>query len=111
MIARSLFRPGAKNILILKRDLAAGVGRREPSTIKNVRKVVEQKKNDKSRQPKSKQDDNNMVEDSSYLNAPRSRGRDDDSLSRFPNLNSPGGILRMLDYGGTIEQSQRHRVV
>lgn len=103
MIVRSLFRSGAKNILVLKRDLAAGVGRREPSTIKNVRKVVEQKKIDtKSRQPKSKQDDNNMVEDSSYLNAPRSRGRDDDSLSRFPNINSPGGILRMLDYGGTL---------
>eukprot|EP00979_Chaetoceros_neogracilis_P004259 scaffold749_cov242-Chaetoceros_neogracile.AAC.17 len=41
-------------------------------------------------------------EDSNLLNAPRTRGRDDDSLSRFPNFNSPGGILRGLDYGGTL---------
>ena len=27
---------------------------------------------------------------------------DDDYLSRFPNLYSPGGLLRGLDYGGTI---------
>ena len=40
--------------------------------------------------------------DSNLLNAPKIRGRDDDSLSRFPNLSSPGGILRGLDYGGTI---------
>jgi uncharacterized membrane protein YeiH len=41
-------------------------------------------------------------EDSNLLNAPRVRGRDDDSLSRFPNFRTPGGILRGLDYGGTL---------
>ncbi len=41
-------------------------------------------------------------QDSNFLNAPKIRGRNDDSLSRFPNLHSPGGILRGLDYGGTI---------
>ena len=42
------------------------------------------------------------LKDSKLLNAPKVRGRDDDSLSRFPNLYSPGGILRGLDYSGTI---------
>jgi len=44
----------------------------------------------------------NRHEDSNLLNAPRVRGRDDDSLSRFPNFHTPGGILRGLDYGGTL---------
>ena len=29
-------------------------------------------------------------------------GRQDDSLARYPNLKTPGGILRGLDYAGTI---------
>lgn len=40
--------------------------------------------------------------DSILVNAPRVRGRDDDALSRFPSLKSPGGILRGVDYAGTI---------
>ncbi|KAL7456713.1 hypothetical protein ACHAWC_008183 [Mediolabrus comicus] len=34
--------------------------------------------------------------------AARSKGRDDASLARYPNLRSPGGILRGLDYAGTL---------
>jgi len=30
------------------------------------------------------------------------QGRDDASLARYPNLRSPGGILRGLDYAGTL---------
>lgn len=30
------------------------------------------------------------------------RGRDDDALKRYPSLRSPGGILRGLDYAGTV---------
>lgn len=41
-------------------------------------------------------------QDSYLLNSPKSRGRNDDSLSRYPNVHSPGGILRGLDYIGTI---------
>jgi len=40
--------------------------------------------------------------DSTLVNAPRTRGRDDDSLSRYPNFQSAGGILRGLDYAGTL---------
>ena len=40
--------------------------------------------------------------DSKLLNAPRGRGRDDDALSRYPNFQSAGGILRSLDYAGTV---------
>lgn len=36
------------------------------------------------------------------VNAPPVRGRDDDALSRFPTLKTPGGILRGLDYAGTL---------
>lgn len=36
------------------------------------------------------------------LNAPSTFGRQDDTLARFPHLRSPGGILRGLDYAGTI---------
>ena len=36
------------------------------------------------------------------INAPPSIGRQDDGLSRYPNLRSPGGILRSLDYAGTV---------
>eukprot|EP00986_Skeletonema_menzelii_P005185 scaffold1837_cov124-Skeletonema_menzelii.AAC.3 len=32
----------------------------------------------------------------------QNQGRDDASLSRYPNLRSPGGILRGLDYAGTL---------
>jgi uncharacterized membrane protein YeiH len=42
------------------------------------------------------------LHDSILVNAPRVRGRDDDALSRFPNLKTPGGILRGLDYAGTV---------
>jgi uncharacterized membrane protein YeiH len=34
--------------------------------------------------------------------AAQSKGRDDASLARYPNLRSPGGILRGLDYAGTL---------
>ena len=40
--------------------------------------------------------------DSSFINAPFTRGRDDLTLSRFPNMKSSGGILRGLDYAGTL---------
>ena len=40
--------------------------------------------------------------DAKLLNAPRVRGRDDDALSRYPNFKSAGGILRGLDYAGTL---------
>lgn len=40
--------------------------------------------------------------DAKLLNAPRVRGRDDDALSRFPHLGNAGGILRGLDYTGTL---------
>jgi uncharacterized membrane protein YeiH len=36
------------------------------------------------------------------INAPSQRGRQDDTLARFPHARSPGGILRGLDYAGTI---------
>ena len=36
------------------------------------------------------------------LNAPNYRGRQDDALARFPSLQSPGGVLRGLDYVGTV---------
>ena len=36
------------------------------------------------------------------INAPRKHGRDDDSLARYPQINTPGGILRGLDYAGTL---------
>jgi uncharacterized membrane protein YeiH len=36
------------------------------------------------------------------INAPSQRGRQDDSLARFPHFRSPGGILRGLDYAGTV---------
>lgn len=36
------------------------------------------------------------------INAPSQRGRQDDTLARFPHMKSPGGILRGLDYAGTI---------
>jgi len=39
---------------------------------------------------------------SSQLNAPASKGRDDVSLARYPNLRSAGGLLRGLDYAGTL---------
>lgn len=32
----------------------------------------------------------------------QSKGRDDASLARYPNLRSPGGLLRGLDYAGTL---------
>lgn len=41
-------------------------------------------------------------EDSNFVNGPKNRGRDDDSLSRFPNLRTSGGILRGLDYLGSL---------
>ena len=34
--------------------------------------------------------------------AAQTKGRDDASLARYPNLRSPGGILRGLDYAGTL---------
>lgn len=36
------------------------------------------------------------------INAPSQRGRQDDALARFPHIRSPGGILRGLDYAGTV---------
>jgi uncharacterized membrane protein YeiH len=47
-------------------------------------------------------DTNTTIEDSTFWNSPKNRGRDDDSLSRFPNISTPGGILRGLDYLGTL---------
>lgn len=40
--------------------------------------------------------------ESDHLNAPSSLGRQDDGLARYPHLYSPGGVLRGLDYAGTI---------
>ena len=40
--------------------------------------------------------------ESEQINAPSSLGRQDDGLSRYPNFNSPGGVLRGLDYAGTV---------
>ena len=40
--------------------------------------------------------------DVSLVNAPAQRGRDDDALARYPTLRTPGGILRGLDYAGTL---------
>jgi len=51
---------------------------------------------------KAEESETTTAEDSNFVNAPRVRGRDDDALSRFPNLKSPGGILRGLDYCGTV---------
>ena len=48
------------------------------------------------------QNDATTIEDSVFWNSPKNRGRDDDSLSRFPNMYTPGGILRGLDYLGTL---------
>ena len=40
--------------------------------------------------------------DSKYLNAPPKRGRDDDALSRYPSFRTAGGLLRGMDYTGTL---------
>eukprot|EP00957_Ditylum_brightwellii_P094963 7231602-Ditylum_brightwellii.AAC.1 len=50
----------------------------------------------------AQQQGKNTLEETENINASSSLGRDDASLSRYPKMSSPGGILRGLDYLGTV---------
>lgn len=91
------YRPRGLTSSSFKSKNVNNTGRRTTTTSKTVDKN-HQLEQQQQQQPKACA----SPADAKLFNAPRVRGRDDDALSRFPHFRNPGGILRGLDYTGTL---------